>query len=154
MSARAEAPWIGYAFAFGAAASYGTAAVLIREGVSSYGSPFAGVTIALVTGLVLLAPLAWRARRQQAVDWRPGRVAILFVLASGFSSLLGFSSNVFALSRLPVVVATPITSAYPLITVLLVRLFLRRHEPIRPRTVWGALFVVAGVVLVTVGRQR
>lgn len=145
---------MGYAFAFGAAASYGTAAVLIREGVSTYGSPLAGVTVALATGLVLLAPLAWRARRQQVPGWRPGRVAILFVLASGFSSLLGFSANVYALSRLPVVVATPITSAYPLITVLLVRLLLRRHETVNRRTAWGALLVAAGVVLVTVGRHR
>lgn len=154
MNAPLEARWVGYAFAFGAAAAYGTSAVLIREAVSKYGSPLTGVTVALTTGLILLAPLAWRARRQQAPDWRPGRTAILFVLASGCSSLLGFSSNVFALSRLPVVVVTPITSAYPLITVLLVRVFLRQHEPVSRRTALGALLVVAGVVLVTIGWHR
>ena len=79
--------------------------------------------------------------------------AVLFVLASGLSSLFGFGSNVLALSLLPVVVVTPISSVYPLITVLLVRLFLRHHERVTRQTVLGALLVVSGVILVTLARS-
>lgn len=146
--------WSGYAFAFGAASSYGTSAVLIRTGVERYGAPLTGIAIALGVGLLALAPLALRAWRAPDARRQANRVAILFVLASGLSSLLGFSANVFALSRLPVVVVTPITSAYPLVTVLLVRLFLHGHEQLSRRTVVGVAFVVAGIVLVTVTRHR
>ncbi len=142
----------GYLLAFGAATAYGTSSVLNRAALQEYGAPLTGVTIALAVGLLAMAPLALRAYRAGKADGaaaRPDRTAILFACASGLSSLLGFGSITFALSRLPVVVATPISSAYPLVTVLLVRLFLRGSEPLTRRTVLGALLIVAGVVLVT-----
>jgi len=142
----------GYALALGAAASYGTSAVLIRAGLTRYSSPLYGITIALGVGALALAPLALRAARVQGKGWRPDRAAVLFILASGVSSLFGFGSNVLALSLLPVVVVTPISSIYPLITVLLVRLFLRHHERVTRQTVLGALLVVSGVIFVTLAR--
>jgi drug/metabolite transporter (DMT)-like permease len=147
-----QRPFAGYALALGAAASYGTSAVLIRAGLTRYSSPLNGITIALGVGALALAPLALRAARVQGKGWRPDRAAVLFILASGVSSLFGFGSNVLALSLLPVVVVTPISSIYPLITVLLVRLFLRHHERVTRQTVLGALLVVSGVILVTLAR--
>jgi len=144
----------GYLLALGAAASYGTSAVLIRTGTTRYGAPLTGITIALLVGMLALAPLAARARKSQEPGWKPGRTAILFVFASGLSSLLGFGSNTVALSLLPVVVVTPISSAYPLVAVLLVRLFLHEHEQVTRRTALGAVLVVAGVILVTLSRAR
>lgn len=154
MSAAPAGKVAGYALAFGAAFAYGAAAVLIRRGTTRFGSPFTGVTIALCTGLIVVAPLAWRAYRRQPGSRRLERTAVLFVLASGLTSLFGFSANVIALSKLPVVIVTPISSAYPLITVLLVRLFLHGHEQITRRTVLGAVSIVAGIVLVTLSRNR
>ncbi len=147
----------GFAFAFGAAAAYGTAAVLIRAGLHEYGSPLTAITVALLTGVLALAPLAFRTHRAWAREGSPpsggaNRTAIFFVLASGLSALLGFSSNTLALSLLPVVVVAPISGAYPLITVLLVRLFLHRSERITPQTALGAVLIVAGVILVTIFR--
>ena len=142
----------GYALALGAALAYGANAVIIRAGLERYGGPLTGAMIALAVGLTTMLPLAAAAWRAQGAGWRPDRAAVLFVLASGLSSLFGFVSNIFALSVLPVVVVTPITSTYPLVTVLLVRLFLRHHERITRRTVLGAACVVAGVILVTLAR--
>jgi drug/metabolite transporter (DMT)-like permease len=51
-----------------------------------------------------------------------------------------------------VVVVAPISATYPLVTVILVRLFLRGHEEVNWRIALGAVLVVAGVVLVTVAR--
>ena len=73
-------------------------------------------------------------------------------MASGLSSLLGYGSNVLALSLLPVVVVTPISSAYPLVTVLLVRLLLTREEAVSRRAAFGAVCIVAGVALISVFR--
>ena len=146
----------GYAYALGAALCYGSSAVLIRSGLNSYGGPLAAIAIALVVGAVAVAPLAlhaYRGQREREEGWRPDRLALLFVVASGLTSLLGFTSNTIALSLLPVVVVTPISSAFPLFTVVLVRLFLRGHETVNRRTVLGALCVVAGVILVTLARN-
>ena len=142
----------GYLIAFGAAAAYGTNAVLTRRGLAEYGSPFRAIVIALVTGVLVLAPLAVRAYRAQGAGWRMERRALLFIVFSGLAAILGYCSNVIALSVLPVVVVAPISSTYPLVTVFLVRLFLRGHEEVSPRTILGAVCVVAGVILVTVFR--
>ncbi len=145
--------WGGYLLAFGAAASYGTAAPLLKIGLRQYGSVLTGITIALAVGLLAVAPLAFAAWRGQGAGWRPDRRATLFVLASGCTALLGFGSNTYALSQLPVVVVAPISSSYPLVTVLLVRLFLRQSEAITRRTVLGATLIVAGVICVTLSQR-
>jgi drug/metabolite transporter (DMT)-like permease len=155
-SPSAEDRRVGYAYALGAALCYGSSAVLIRSGLNRYGGPLAAIAIALAVGAVAVAPLALRAyqgQREREADWRPGRLALLFVVASGLTSLFGFSANTIALSLLPVVVVTPISSAYPLFTVVLVRLFLRGHETVNRRAALGAVCVVAGVVLVTLARD-
>lgn len=144
--------WLGHLFAFGAAAGYGTSGVLIKAGLKSYGSPFTAITIATITGLLVMAPLAFRSWRGMGEGWRPERRAILFVLASGLCAITGFSSNTLALSTLPVTVVTPISSAYPLVTLILVLLFLRRSEVVAPRTIAGAALIVAGIVLVALNR--
>ena len=146
----------GYAFALGAALCYGSSAVLIRAGLNRYGGPLTAIAIALVVGTLAVAPLAlhsYRSQRARNKAWGPGRGALLFVVASGLVSLLGFTSNTIALSLLPVVIVTPVSSAFPLFTVVLVRLFLRSQEPLNRRTVLGALCVVAGVALVTLARD-
>lgn len=151
-SAEPARPRAGYALALVAALAYGANAVIISAGLARYGGPLAGATIALTVGLVTMLPLAVAAWRAEGAGWRPDRAAVLFVLASGLSSFFGFGSNIFALSVLPVAVVTPITSTYPLVTLVLVRLFLRRHERVTRRTVLGAACVVAGVILVTLAR--
>lgn len=152
MSAPDRPDRAGYLFAFGAALAYGANAVLNRAGLAWFGSPLVAVVIALAAGLLALAPLAFRAYRAQGRGWRPERRAVGFILASGLSAITGYSANIFALTLLPVVVVAPISSAYPLVTVLLVRLFLHTDEHLNRRTVLGAILVVAGVVLVTLAR--
>ncbi len=143
---------IGYLIAAGAAIAYGINAVLTRHGLEQYGSPMRAIVIALTTGVLVLAPLAVRAYRAQGAEWRPGRRAYLFIVFSGLCAILGYCSNVLALSLLPVVIVAPISATYPLVTVFLVRLFLRGHEEVSPRTAFGAVCVVTGVILITVAR--
>ncbi len=145
--------WLGYLFALGAAAAYGTSGVLIKAGLNAYGSPFTAITIATVTGLLVMSPLAFGSWRSQGPGWRPGRRALLFILASGLCAVTGFSANTLALSVLPVAVVAPISSAYPLVTVALVLIFLRNSEVITWRTMLGAALIVAGVILVALNRR-
>ncbi len=145
----------GYLLALAAAVAYGTNAVLNRAGLAAYGSPLVAITIALAVGTGVMAPVAWRAWRRANArgDAPPDRRTLLFVMASGLSSLTGYGSNVLALSLLPVVVVTPISSAYPLVTVLLVRLLLAREEPVSRRAAVGAVCIVAGIALISIFRQ-
>lgn len=152
MSAPDRTERSGYLFAFGAALAYGINAVLNRAGLAWFGSPLVAIAIALAAGLLALAPLAARAYRAEGTGWRPERRAVGFILASGLSAITGYSANILALTLLPVVVVAPISSAYPLVTVLLVRLFLHTDEALNRRTVLGAVLVVAGVALVTLAR--
>ena len=152
MSVARPSERIGYLIAFGAAVAYGTNAVLTRRGLAQYGSPIRAIVIALTAGVLVLAPFAIRAYRAEGDGWRPERRALLFIIFSGLSAILGYCSNVLALSVLPVVVVAPISSTYPLVTVFLVRLFLRGHEEVSLRMLLGALCVVTGVILVTVFR--
>ena len=152
MSVRERPERAGYVIAVIAACAYGTNAVLTRRGLGKYGSPMNAIVIALVVGVCVLAPLAVRAWRREGEGWRPERRATLFIIFSGLSAILGYCANVLALSVLPVVVVAPISATYPLVTVFLVRLFLRGHEEVNWRIALGAVLVVAGVILVTVGR--
>ncbi|MFN8539757.1 MAG: DMT family transporter [Thermomicrobiales bacterium] len=145
--------WLGYLFAFGAATAYGTSGVLIKSGLAAYGSPFTAITIATATGLLVLSPLALASWRSQGQGWRPERRALLFILASGLCAITGFSSNTLALSQLPVTVVAPISSAYPLVTVTLVLIFLRRHEVVSWRTILGAALIVTGIIIVALNRH-
>ena len=139
----------GYLFALGAALTYGITAIIIREGTQRFGVVLPGLSVALLVGLLAMGSLnlrsgAWRQR--------PPRRAVLFVLASGLTAAVGIGSQFVALSQLPVSVVTPISSTYPLVTLLLARLFLQRSERVTWRTALGAACVVGGVVLVVLGR--
>ncbi len=140
---------LGYLFAVVAALAYGTNAVINRAGLKRYGSPLVAIVIALVTGVLVLAPLAYRAYRASGAGWRPERRALLFILFSGLSAIIGYGMNVYALSVLPVVIVAPISASYPLVTVVLARIFLKGQEPVSSRMIGGVALVVAGVLVVT-----
>jgi drug/metabolite transporter (DMT)-like permease len=139
----------GYLLALGAALAYGVNAIVIREGTQRYGVVLPGLVVALVVGLVTLAPLALRSVSKEPP---PPRRAIGFVLLSGLAAAVGIGSHFIALSQLPVSIATPISSIYPLVTLLLVRVFLHQSERITWRMVVGVVCVVVGVILVAMNR--
>ena len=58
-----------------------------------------------------------------------------------------------ALDRAPVVLVAPLTGTYPLVSILLAYIFLKRMERLSWRTLLGAMLVVAGVALIAIGRQ-
>ena len=77
----------------------------------------------------------------------PGRNLVVCGL-SGLCQGLAIAALFQALSRAPVTVVSPINASSPLITLLLVHLFLRRLETITPLLVAETLLSVTGVVVV------
>lgn len=140
---------IGRAFGIGAALAYGVSSVLVRHGVSGLASPLVGAAVALLSGTVGLSILGARGLRANLAENRRG---IVFLLLSGVAAACGIMSSFFALSMALVVIVSPLQSTSPLFALLWSHLFLGRLERITPRLVLGSIFVVSGVILITLGR--
>jgi drug/metabolite transporter (DMT)-like permease len=96
----------------------------------------------LAVGVVYAAPAALQIRQ---AHWNPRAVGATLYLAV-FGGLIGYSSYVFAMNRLPVAVASLYTYINPLVAVLLGWLFYR--EAFTAREAIGMAVIFAGVWLV------
>lgn len=141
---------IGVLLALGAATAYGVNAILVKEGIQRFGVVLPGLAVAALVGMIALTPMALRAR--PAI--RPPARSIGLVLLSGLCAACGIGSYFLALSQLPVSIVVPLSSVYPLVTLAVMRVFLHQTETITPRTIVGAMCVVAGVVLIALTRAQ
>ena len=142
---------LGYASALGAAASYGGLTVIGRMVVTDHGvTPVVATAVSMVFGLVILTAMFHRHAAEDAAT--APRRAWLWVTLAGVSGTWGVGFWYFALSKAPVVLVAPLAGTHPLVSILAAHLFLQRLERVTWRTVAGAAMVVAGVVLITVGR--
>lgn len=139
---------IGYLMALAGAFAYGAAQVATRKGVSEMTTPLIGATLSMFTGMVALFFLNLQDLRTAASTKRR---AVVLVTLSGVFSSIGVTSMYFALSYVPATVASPIVSVNPLLTILFASVFLRQSERVTRRVVFGAVLVVAGVILVALG---
>lgn len=140
---------LGLLFAATAVLSYAVSQVLTRHGVSDDASPLLGSFIALSVGTVGFGLLAGRQFSERGTDFRRG--AWLFAVA-GFFSTLGVVFQFEALHRGQVTVVSPISNTNPLFTLIFATVLLRGVERLTPRVFLGAGMVVAGVVVIRLGR--
>lgn len=141
---------VGYLASFGAAAGYGAGAFLALLVIREQIPPITGTVYSLLFGTIIMAVLFLRpAWIDLAIV---PRRAWVVVSMSGLASALGVASLYFALARVPLVVASPISGANPLVAILMTHFFLQRLERVTLRTVLGAAMVVIGVTLVAMGR--
>jgi transporter family protein len=139
---------IGALLALGAATAYGINAILVKEGIQRFGVALPGLTVSVAVGLLGMALVSLRTPPAK----RPPARSIGFMLLAGLCAACGVGSYFLALSLLPVSVVVPISSAYPLVTLALARLFLNQSEHLTWRTALGAACVVAGVIIVALAR--
>ena len=140
---------IGYGAALLSAIGYGAGAIVARHTVVEYASPMTVTAFSLVFGTLLvglpsLGHLRSDIRRAPSSAW-------LMVGLAGLTAAVGVSFFILAIDAAPVVVAAPVTGAYPLVSMVLAYFFINRLERITWRTVLGGLLVVVGVALVAVG---
>jgi drug/metabolite transporter (DMT)-like permease len=140
---------VGRAFGIGAGLSYGISSVLVRQGVGDMAPPLVGAAIALLSGTIGLSVMGGRGVKAGVTE---SRKAVGLLLLSGLAAACGITSSFFALSMAPVVVVSPLQSTNPLFALLWSWLFLGHLEKITPRLVLGSVLVVAGVILITLGR--
>jgi drug/metabolite transporter, DME family len=140
---------VGYGAALISALGYGAGAIVARHIVVDYASPMTTTAFSLLFG-TLLVGLPSLGHVRQDVSRAPSR-AWLFVGMAGITSAVGVSFFILAIDAAPVVVAAPVTGAYPLVSIVLSFFFINRMERITWRTVLGGLLVVGGVTLVAFG---
>lgn len=140
---------LGYAFSVAAAISWAVATILIRKGIEDLTPPLLGAAISLFFGTLFMAALSIRS---SALPLQHRREAVLLFLISGLLSGSGVAANYYALKVAPVVLVAPVTSIFPLVTLLCAQLFLQRWERVGLRVWLGTVLVVGGVVLVALGR--
>lgn len=141
---------IGCLAGLGSAIGYGASNVVTREVVTNYTTPLVASTLALMFGTLYLFPMAFR----NLSELRNTSVhGIGYIALGGMLQGVGVTLMMTALSRAPVVVATPIGSLNPLVALVLAQIFLKQMEHITPRIIVGTVLAVGGVVLVVLGRN-
>jgi drug/metabolite transporter, DME family len=134
-------------FPLGAALVSAISQSLRKQGLNILPDPFvATVTVTSVT-LTLLVIFLLATRRTAQLRMGPESFRFFFIAA--LVAISAQISNFIALSRTDVSVIIPLLNTTPFFTVLFSALFLRRMETITPRIVFGAILMVAGVVIIT-----
>ena len=143
--------FVGYMASLGAAVCYGSVAVVGRKIVTDFAPPMVATSFSMMFGTAVVA-MMFHGRLAADLATAP-RKAWLFAILAGCASAWGVSFWYLALNEAPVVLVAPLVGISPLVAIVLTHLFLQRLEKVTWRTLAGALLVVAGVVLVTVGNQ-
>ena len=143
---------LGYGASFLAAIAYGSVAVVGKKIVSDFAPPFVATSFSMIFGTIILFALFHRQFASDVAANIPKR-AWLFVAIAGGSATWGVTFWFLALNEAPVVLVAPLASTYPLIAVVVARIFLQRLERVTMQTFAGAALVVGGAILITFGVQ-
>ena len=129
--------------------AYGASLILAKQVVEDT-PPLLAATLGMTFGLLVLAVIsAPDVRRDVGTRKRAWVWAALGGLAAGGGITLMF----LAISNAPVVVVAPILAMNPLTAILFSQIFLRGMERLTWRVLIGALLVVAGVIIITLGQN-
>lgn len=137
----------GYLFAAGASLCYAITTVIARTVVQEVASPLVTSAYTLVFGLLFLFLFLSPHLSQEAKEGNSLK-GYLFLGGSGVAAGVGVTAMYFGLQAAPVVVVSPLSSAHPLVALLLTYLFLQHLERVSLRIALGAALVVMGVALV------
>jgi bacterial/archaeal transporter family protein len=131
--------WVFYACV--ATLCWGVVGLLQKLGTNRISSR--SLLVWLVVGFAAMLPLLWRDSAITGLGWRVSLIGLLGGAANGFGSWALFE----ALERgAKASVAVPLTALYPLVTIVLARIFLAETLTFR-QWVGIALAVAGGVML-------
>jgi drug/metabolite transporter (DMT)-like permease len=127
-----------------------TAGALLQKRVKTRSSPLVlGAVQQLAAGLAMFVPAAIFEKAPSAIALRPG-LAVVYLIV--FGSFVGFSSFIYAMTRLPVALVSIYTFVNPIVAVFLGWLFYR--EPFGRREFVAMVVIFAGVALVKRSESR
>jgi drug/metabolite transporter, DME family len=134
-------------FPLGAALVSAISQTLRKQGLNILPNPFvAAVTVTSVT-LILFVLFLLATRRTEKL--RMEGESFLFFFVAALVAITAQVSNFVAVGGADLSVIIPLLNTTPLFTVLFSSFFLRGMETITPRIIFGAILMVAGVVIIT-----
>ena len=140
---------IGYFLATGASLSYGASLVLAKEVVEDV-PPLVGSSIGMIFGMLVLAVVS---AKDMTRDRSASRRSFVWAGLSGLAAGGGIALMFLAMSKAPVVVVAPMIAVNPLTAILFGQIFIRNIERLTPRILLGAVLVVIGVIIISLGRN-
>ena len=144
-----DAQWrlIDAALPIGAALFSTISQTLRKKALAIIPDPFIAVAVVTTVSLVLLMGFVLATARTRQL--RTERNSFAFFLVAALVAVVSQVLNFIALGRGQLSVIIPLLNTTPLFTVLFSALFLRGIEVVNSRIVFGAILMVAGVVLIT-----
>lgn len=140
---------IGYLLATAASISYGASLVLAKQVVEEVPA-LVGASIGMVFGMLVLGAISAKDMKR---DIGAPRRAFVWAGLSGLAAGGGIALMFLAMSKAPVVVVAPMIAVNPLTAILFGQIFIRNIERLTPRILAGALLVVVGVIIISLGRN-
>ncbi|MGH7825972.1 MAG: DMT family transporter [Candidatus Binatia bacterium] len=138
-------------YPFSAVFLFATKDVTVRWGLAGGGQPILAAAIAALTSTVEIYVLT---RYLQGVKFSPpARAAACWFVASGIFTGASFLFMYLALSMERVSTIAPLINSYAVFVLVLTPLMARRIEIITWRKALGAALVVAGIFLISFGRE-
>jgi len=136
-----------------AALFFSLAVALRKKGLMLLNSPLLGVTIGFTTSLlVYLFMLLFSARMRHDISIAAKELPRL--VGTGIFMTAAWFCIFKALSTGDAVVVTPLASLHPLVVVGLSRFVMKDQNEVGASTALGVVFVVAGVLLITIDQAR
>jgi uncharacterized membrane protein len=127
-----------------AAVCFGCAPIFAKKGFSSGLNPFYGATIAIATALVAFSFFSIKSGGKKAIIMR--RQGLVFALLGGIANTVAALFYFWAISIGKVSVVVPITSIYPLFTILVAYFFFKESEAADILTIIGTLLIIIGII--------
>ena len=140
---------IGYALAGAACLAYGASLILAKQVVEDT-PPLLGAALGMTFGMLVLAVVSAPDVRR---DKGTRRRAWVWAALGGFAAGGGITLMFQAVSNAPVVVVAPILAMNPLTAILFSQIFIRGMERLTWRVLIGAMLVVAGVIVISLGQN-
>jgi|TARA_B110000263_G_C15242321_1_gene479974 drug/metabolite transporter (DMT)-like permease len=149
ISAQFDNRLIGITAALISALGYGSGAIASKHVVTNYTGPVTATAFSLLFGAILVFALFYKDlmfdfRSSPSKAWIP-------VIFTGISASIGVTFWFLSMVKLPLVMSAPIVGAYPLVSIILAWVFIRRLDRITWKTLSGALLVITGITLISIG---
>ena len=146
---RLDHRWIGVTAALISALGYGSGAIASKHVVPHHTGPITATAFSLLFGAILVLGLFYKDlisdfKSSPTKAWIP-------VIFTGISASIGVTFWFLSMVKLPLVVSAPLVGAYPLVSIILAWIFIRRLDRITWKTICGAILVVIGITLVSNG---
>ncbi len=140
---------LGYLLSLFAAALWGVSHVVAKVGVTNLATPLVGATFSTFAGAGVFSAIAIRDHRDVI---HCQRTSLIFICLAGVFASLALAFQFMSFSLIPVIIASPLTCTYPIITAGMAPIFLKKEKKVTLRVILGAVCVVLGGALITLGR--